>query len=184
MAHVPEALDESGDRLLASILTGARALVRAGEVAMLAAARRRRLDVIVCTKLDRLARSVRHLVNVAAELEALGVDLVCCDQPGLDSTVPSGKLLFHILGSISEFERSLIVDRVRAGLARARAQGKHLGRPRVHQVDVTEALELRAQGLSLRATARALGVPHMAVQRALAARCMTIRLLVDTFCSE
>jgi len=75
--------------------------------------------------------------------------------------------MFHMLSAISQFERSLIVDRINAGLARARAQGKHLGRPRIHRVDVAQALALRAQGQSWRATARALGVHVMAVRRAL-----------------
>ena len=75
--------------------------------------------------------------------------------------------MFHMLSAISQFERSLIVDRINAGLARARAQGKHLGRPRIHRVDVAQALALRAQGQSWRATARALGVNVMAVRRAL-----------------
>ena len=136
--------------------------------ALLADVRRRKLDLVVVTKLDRLARSTRHLVTLVGELDALGVDLVVLDQ-AIDTTTPSGRLLFHVLASIAEFERDLIVDRVRAGLARARAQGKLLGRPRIHQVDVGQALALRAQGHSWRATARALGVPHMAVRRALRA---------------
>jgi len=135
--------------------------------AMLADVRRRKFDLVLVTKLDRLARSTRHLVMLAGELEALGVDLVVLDQ-AIDTTTPSGRLLFHMLAAIAEFERDLIVDRVRAGLARARAQGKRLGRPRIHYVDVTRAAELRAQGHSWRVTARLLGVHPMAVRRALA----------------
>jgi DNA invertase Pin-like site-specific DNA recombinase len=135
--------------------------------AMLAAVRARKLDVVAIVKLDRLARSTRHLVTLVAELEALGVDLVVIDQ-AIDTTTPAGRLLFHVLASIAEFERDLIVDRVRAGVARARAQGKHLGRPRVHRIDAERARELLAQGLSLRAVARSFKVHPMVVRRALA----------------
>jgi DNA invertase Pin-like site-specific DNA recombinase len=134
--------------------------------AMLAAVRARKVDVVVIVKLDRLARSTRHLVTLVAELEALGVDLVVLDQ-AIDTTTPAGRLLFHMLAAIAEFERDLIRDRVLAGLRRARAEGKHLGRPRIHHVDVAQALSLRAQGHSWRATARVLGVHAMAVRRAI-----------------
>ena len=83
--------------------------------ALLAAVRSRRIDVLVCTKLDRLARSTHHLVTLAKELEALRVDLVVLDQ-AIDTTTPSGRLLFHVLAAISEFERDLIRDRVIAGI--------------------------------------------------------------------
>ena len=134
---------------------------------LLAACRRRQVDVVAITKLDRLARSVHHLVALGRELETLGVDLVVLDQT-IDTTTPSGRLLFHVLAAIAEFERDLIRDRVIAGLRRAKAQGRRLGRPRLHQVDVAEARRLMAQGLSLRAAGRALGVHPMVVRRALA----------------
>ena len=136
--------------------------------ALLEAARRRKIDVVVCVKLDRLARSVHHLVTLTRELEALGVDLVVLDQQ-IDSTTPSGRLLFHVLGAIAEFERDLIRDRVIAGIRRAKAQGKRLGRPRRHHVDPDRARELIGGGASLRAVARALGVHPSAVSRALIA---------------
>lgn len=134
--------------------------------AMLAAARARKVDLVSCVKLDRLARSVHHLVGMVQEFEALGVDLVVLDQ-AIDTTTPSGRLLFHVLASVAEFERDLIRDRVHAGLRRARSQGKRLGRPRVHQVDLGRAQTLKAQGVSLRGIARAMGVPPIAVKRAL-----------------
>ena len=135
--------------------------------ALLADVRRRKFDLVLVTKLDRLARSTRHLVTLAAELEALGVDLVVLDQ-AIDTTTPSGRLLFHVLAAIAEFERDLIRDRVIAGLRRARAQGRRLGRPRSQHVDVDRARALLREGLSRRAVARALGVHHRAVARALA----------------
>jgi len=135
--------------------------------AVLAAARARKVDVVACVKLDRLARSVHHLVAMVREFEALGVDLVVLDQ-AIDTTTPSGRLLFHVLASVAEFERDLIRDRVHAGLRRARSQGKRLGRPRIHQVDLGRAQTLKAKGVSLRGIAGAMGVPPMAVKRALA----------------
>jgi len=134
---------------------------------LLDACRRRQVDVVAITKLDRLARSVHHLVALGRELETLGVDLVVLDQT-IDTTTPSGRLLFHVLAAIAEFERDLIRDRVIAGLRRAKAQGRRLGRPLLHQVDAAEARRLMAQGLSLRAAGRALGVHPMVVRRALA----------------
>lgn len=133
---------------------------------LLAAARGRKVDVVACVKLDRLARSTRHLVTLAAELEALGVDLVVLDQ-AIDTTTPAGRLLFNVLAAISEFERDLIRDRVIAGIRRAKAHGRRLGRPRRYNVDAERAGTLFAQGLSLRGVARALGVHPSAVSRAL-----------------
>lgn len=134
--------------------------------ALLQAVRRRKVDVVVCTKLDRLARSVRHLVALGEEFRALGVELVVLDQ-AVDTTTSGGRALFGMLAVFAEFERDLIRERVVAGVRRARALGKHLGRPRIHHVDVARALALRAEGHSWRATARALGVHVMAVRRAL-----------------
>ncbi len=134
--------------------------------ALLAAVRARKVDVVACVKLDRLARSVHHLVALGGEFEALGVDLVVLDQ-AIDTATPSGRLLFHVLAAISEFERDLIRDRVVAGLRRARSQGKRLGRPRV-AVDLARVVALRSDGKSIRAVARAVGVSAMVVSRALA----------------
>lgn len=134
--------------------------------AMMTAVRSRKVDVVVSTKLDRLARSTRHLVMLAAELEALSVDLVVLDQ-ALDTSTPAGRLLFNVLASIAEFERDLIRDRVIAGIRRARSQGRRFGRPRQHHVDVGRARTLLAAGASLRGVARALGVHPTAVSRAL-----------------
>jgi DNA invertase Pin-like site-specific DNA recombinase len=134
--------------------------------ALLAAARARRLDVVLTTKLDRLARSTRHLVGLAAELDALGVDLVVTDQ-AIDTTTPAGRLLFHVLAAIAEFERDLIRERVIAGIRRAQAQGRHVGRPTKYRIDLKAAQELLAGGASLRGVARRLGAHPSAVRRAL-----------------
>jgi DNA invertase Pin-like site-specific DNA recombinase len=142
--------------------------------AMMAAARSRKVDIVVAVKLDRLARSTHHLVVLAKELEALGVDLVITDQ-AIDTTTPAGRLMFHVLAAVAEFERDLIRERVIAGLRRARAEGKQLGRPRVFAVDPGEARSLLAQGLSLRAVGRRLSVHHTAVSRAVGRGTSTAR---------
>ncbi|MDA1095585.1 MAG: recombinase family protein [Acidobacteria bacterium] len=92
-------------------------------------AKRRRFDVLVVWRLDRLGRSLRHLILLLDDLQAIGVGFVSLAE-GIDATTPAGRLQLHILGAIAEFERGRIVERVKAGLARARAQGKTLGRPR------------------------------------------------------
>ena len=97
---------------------------------MMVKARRREFDAVVCVKLDRLARSVRHLTNLAAEFEALGIDLICVDQQ-IDSSTPSGRFLFHTLGAVAELERDLIHERVAAGVKAAKKRGVRFGRPRI-----------------------------------------------------
>src|SRR6516165_9705220 len=92
-------------------------------------AKRRRFDVLVCWRLDRLGRNLKHLITLLEELQSLGVAFVSLAE-GIDATTPAGKLQMHILGAIAEFERARIAERVRAGLQRARSQGKRLGRPR------------------------------------------------------
>ena len=97
---------------------------------LIADARRRKFDVLVCWRLDRLGRSLKHLVTLLDELQALGVAFISLGE-GIDCTTPAGRLQLHILAALAEFERSRIAERVQAGLARARKQGKRLGRPRL-----------------------------------------------------
>jgi DNA invertase Pin-like site-specific DNA recombinase len=125
-------------------------------------ARRRRFDVLVCWRLDRLGRNLRHLLSVIEELQALGIAFVSLNE-GIDATTPAGRLQLQMIGAFAEFERARIVERVRAGLARRRAQGKPLGRPRqtISPGDLT-----RTAGLSTRQAAVVLGVSHAAVHRA------------------
>src|SRR4249920_3397668 len=92
-------------------------------------ARRRRFDVVVCWRLDRLGRNLRHLITLLEELQSLGVAFVSLAE-GIDATTPAGKLQMHILGAIAEFERERIRERVMAGLRRARSNGQRLGRPK------------------------------------------------------
>ena len=130
--------------------------------ALLADARRRRCDVVVCWRLDRLGRSLKHLVLLLDELQTLGLAFVSLAE-GIDCTTPAGKLQLHILAAIAEFERGRIVERVRAGLARARANGRTLGRP-AHQVSRRD-IE-RTADLSVRRAAATLGVPASVLYRA------------------
>lgn len=124
-------------------------------------ARRRRFDVLVVWRLDRLGRSLRHLILLVDELTALGVAFVTLTE-GIDGSTPSGKLQFHLLGAIAEFERARVGERVRAAHNRARAAGKHIGRPK-HQV--SDADLQRTAALSVRAAARVLRVSPALVCR-------------------
>ena len=101
---------------------------RPGLDQMLKDSQRRRFDVIMSWSVDRLGRSLTDLLHVIQHLEACGVDLYL-DQQAIDTTTPAGKLMFHVTGAFAEFERSMIRQRVKAGLKRARVQGKRLGRP-------------------------------------------------------
>jgi DNA invertase Pin-like site-specific DNA recombinase len=115
-------------------------------------ARKRRFDVVLVWKFDRFARSLKHLIESLDDFSSLGIDFVSYTE-GVDTTTPSGQLLFHIVGAVAQFERDLIAERVRAGLAHARAMGKHIGRPRA-AVDVNAVRALRSNGESLRNIAR------------------------------
>jgi DNA invertase Pin-like site-specific DNA recombinase len=124
-------------------------------------ARRRRFDVLVCWRLDRLGRNLRHLITLLDELQALGVAFVSLAE-GIDATTPAGKLQMHILGAIAEFERERIRERVMAGLQRARAKGRRLGRPQARPP--IERLQ-RVAELSIEVAAERLGVSRSTVKR-------------------
>ena len=126
-------------------------------------ARRRRFDVLVVWRLDRLGRNLRHLVTLLDDLQAVGVAFVSLGE-GIDATTPAGRLQMHLLAAIAEFERARIAERVLAGLQRARAQGKRLGRPRRR---IAETNLAAVNGLSQREAARRLGVPRSTVRRRL-----------------
>ena len=131
---------------------------------MIADARRRRFDVVICWRLDRLGRNLKHLITLLEDLQALGVAFVSLAE-GIDATTPAGKLQMHILGAIAEFERARVQERVMAGLARARAQGIKLGRPR-RRIDPERLASVA--GLPDREAARRLGIPRSTLQRVLA----------------
>ncbi len=119
-------------------------------------AHKRKFDVVVCWRFDRFARSVSHLLRALENFNALGVAFVSLSE-NVDTTTPTGKMIFTVLGAVAELERSLIVERVRAGLRNARAKGKRLGRPR-KVVDASRIGRLRARGRSWAKIAEELGV--------------------------
>jgi DNA invertase Pin-like site-specific DNA recombinase len=124
-------------------------------------AKRRRFDALVCWRLDRLGRNLKHLITLLDELQALGVAFVTLGE-GIDTTTPAGRLQLHVLSAISQFERDRLAERVRAGLARARAQGVKLGRPR-RLIDPEQLASVA--DLPDREAARRLGVPRSTLQR-------------------
>jgi DNA invertase Pin-like site-specific DNA recombinase len=129
---------------------------------LMADARRRRFDVLVVWRLDRLGRSLKHLIVTLDELAALGIGFTSLNE-GIDTATPAGKLQLHLLAAIAEFERGRIVERVRAGLARARKDGKRLGRRPRRIAD--HDLE-RTAHLSIRDAAKILDVPRSVLHRA------------------
>lgn len=131
---------------------------------LLAEAHRRRFDAVVVWKFDRFARSVSHLLRALETFKALGIEFVSLSEQ-VDTSTPMGKMVFTVLGAVAELERSLIAERVRAGLRNAQAKGKKLGRPRV-AVNAPELASLRAQGLSWATIARETGVSTGTIRRA------------------
>jgi DNA invertase Pin-like site-specific DNA recombinase len=134
---------------------------------LLKGAARREFDVIAAWSVDRLGRSLQHLVGFLGEIQAKGVDLYL-QQQGIDTTTPAGKALFQMCGVFAEFERSMIQERVKAGLTRARAQGKTLGRPQVSLKVADEVRALKAQGMGMIKIAKAVGCGVGTVQRIIA----------------
>jgi DNA invertase Pin-like site-specific DNA recombinase len=130
---------------------------------LMADAHRRRFDVVAVWKFDRMARSVSHLLRALETFNSLGIEFVSLSE-SLDTSTPAGKMVFTVLGAVAELERSLIVERVRAGLRNAKAKGKHLGRPRVI-VDAARIMVLRSQGLSWAKIGEALGLGEGTVRR-------------------
>ena len=119
---------------------------------------------MIVWKFDRFARSVSHLLRALETFESLGIEFVSLSEQ-VDTSTPTGKMVFTVLGAVAELERSLISERVRAGLRNAKAKGKKLGRPRV-AVDAARVARLRAQGASWREISRELGLGKGSVQRA------------------
>ncbi|MHB8539818.1 MAG: recombinase family protein [Candidatus Acidiferrales bacterium] len=130
---------------------------------LMADAHRRKFDAVVVWKFDRFARSVSHLLRALETFNALGVGFVSLSE-SLDTSTPAGRMVFTVLGAVAELERSLIAERVRAGLRNARARGKRLGRPRV-VVDASAIASLRHSGASWRAVGRQLGIAVATARR-------------------
>ena len=123
---------------------------------LVADAHKRRFDAVVVWRFDRFARSTSHLLRALEEFKSLGIEFVSLSEQ-VDTSTPTGKMVFTVLGAVAELERSLITERVRAGLRNARAKGKKLGRPR-KIVNPSEVRRLRAQGASWRMIGKNLGV--------------------------
>ena len=118
--------------------------------------RKRKIDVILVWSLDRLARSLKQLLTISEECRSLGVDLVSLRQ-NIDTTIASGRLTFSILGAVAEFERELLRERVRSGMAQARRSGKRIGRPALRHFNSGELeriRSLRREGISIRKLAK------------------------------
>jgi len=129
-------------------------------------ARRREFDILLVYALDRFGRSVKHLVNALDEFRSLGIDFCVLNQ-NIDTTTPAGKLFFTMISGFAEFEAAIIKERVLAGLVRARAEGKQLGRPRTVQLDPRQVRALQKDH-SIRQIAGKLGASKSAIHRALA----------------
>ena len=128
-----------------------------------ATCQKRLVDAVVVYRYDRFARSLRQLVNALEEFRVLGIDFISLHE-GVDTSTPNGRLVFGFFATIAEFERELICDRVRSGIAAAKAKGKRLGRPRV-VVDEIAILAMRDAGASWRAIAEKLGIGLGTVHR-------------------
>ncbi len=131
------------------------------------AATRREIDVVMAWSVDRLGRSLQDLVAFLSELQASKVDLYL-DRQGIDTTTPGGKALFQMMGVFAEFERAMIQERVHAGLARARKEGKRLGRPKVSRKTEQRIQAARAEGKGINRIATDLSVGSSTVRRVIA----------------
>ncbi|MCL5024825.1 MAG: recombinase family protein [Nitrospirae bacterium] len=133
---------------------------------LMEAARKRQIDLILVWKLDRFGRSLKQLVTALDELSGLGVGFISY-QDNLDLTTPQGRLMFHIIGAMAEFERELIRERVKAGLDNAKRKGKRLGRKPLAPVMAEKVHDLRKEGLSYRTIARKLELSVGSVHKTL-----------------
>jgi DNA invertase Pin-like site-specific DNA recombinase len=130
---------------------------------LMAEAHKRYFDGVIVWKFDRFARSVSHLLRALETFNALGISFVSLSE-SLDTSTPAGKMVFTVLGAVAELERSLIAERIRAGLRNARAKGKRLGRPRKVLAD-SRIASLRSRGCSWRTIARQLGCSARTARR-------------------
>lgn len=130
---------------------------------LMADAHKRHFDVVCVWKFDRFARSVSHLLRALETFKSLGIEF-CSFSEQMDTSTPTGKMIFTVLGAVAELERSLIAERVRAGIRNARAKGKTLGRPQAAITD-SRLRELLAQNLSFAAIGQQLGCSAATVCR-------------------
>ena len=138
------------------VISGAKSK-RQGLDALMKAVRRNEVDMVMVWDVSRLGRSLSHLVTLLEEFHAKKVELYF-HQQGLDTTTPSGKAVFGMMSVFAEYERGMISERVHAGLQRAKAQGKKLGRPRITPLQIDKIKKLRNEGMSLRKISKKVGV--------------------------
>jgi DNA invertase Pin-like site-specific DNA recombinase len=136
---------------------------RPGLDALLKACRRREVDMVVVWKFDRFGRSLRQLVNALELFRELGIGFVSCTE-AIDTSLPHGEMLFQIIGAIAQWERGLIVERVKAGLQHARNTGKTLGRPPIRHFTGEEQEQVRALRLKKRTSVRQLAIQFKTTQ--------------------
>jgi DNA invertase Pin-like site-specific DNA recombinase len=129
----------------------------------------RRGDILVCTKLDRLARSLEHAIGIERKIADRGASLQVLD-PAMDTSSPVGRLLFSMLGAVAQFEREIMLERQREGISKAKAQGKYVGRQPTARAKSTQVHQLKAQGLGPSVIARRLGIGRASVYRILGDR--------------
>ncbi len=127
-------------------------------------ARHMHFKAVVVWKLDRLGRSLAHLIQIINEWQKLGVDFICLTQP-IDTTTPGGKLIFYIFGAIAEFERDLIRERTLAGIKRARKEGKRIGRPKLSKYHRNLIINLYQKGYSMRRISKEIRVSYGSVHK-------------------
>ena len=151
------------DRFVEQGVSGAKGRAERPELSrMMRAVIRGEIDLVAAWSVDRLGRSLQELVAILNELRERKVDLYL-HQQGLDTSTASGRAMYQMLGVFAEFERAIIVERIHAGLARARAQGKRLSRPLTPEAAQERIRELRAQGMSVRRVAEEVGVSKSTV---------------------
>jgi len=133
---------------------------------MMAEAQAGNFDLVAVWKLDRLGRSLQHLLHLISDLSRWGVGFASLRDSGIDTTTPTGRLMLQILGALAEYEKELIRERVIAGVRRAQAQGKHCGRPKV-DLEIRPAVAMLQQGRGLREVASIMGVSRTTLRRRL-----------------
>jgi DNA invertase Pin-like site-specific DNA recombinase len=134
---------------------------------MMDAAKKRKLDVVLVWRYDRFARSTQALVNALKEFKTLGIDFISY-QENIDTTTPTGELIFHVMASLAQFESALISERVKAGMQRAKAQGKNISRPKLTKNKLNQIMELKELGLSMNQISIQSGVAYGTVYNYLA----------------
>jgi DNA invertase Pin-like site-specific DNA recombinase len=127
--------------------------------ALLEAARQRQVDVVLVWRYDRFARSTQALLQALKEFHSLGVDFISY-QEHIDTTTPQGELIFTVMASLAQFERALISERVKAGMARAKAQGKRISRAPIAQQVQDRIAALHAQGISIQQISKQLRIAY------------------------